>query len=104
RCRALAVDQPAPLQPRGLELGVWDGAVDGAHPDAVVGGVLLAEEEDLAGELLTDLPREVRRGAAPVERADVGVGLLEARLLAARDRQVADDVQRVATSGSPAGH
>ena len=70
-----------------------DGPVDRAHPDAVLGGVLLAEEEDLAGELLADLAGEVRRAEAAVEGADVGVGLLEPRLLGAGDREVADDVE-----------
>ena len=49
-----------------------------------------------------DHPGEVRRAVAAVERADVGVGLLEPRVLAAGDRQVADDVQRVAAAGRPA--
>ena len=79
------------------------GAVDRAHPDAVLGGVLLAEEEDLAGELLADLAGEVRRPEAAVERADVGVGLLEPRLLGAGDGEVADHVQAVAAARGPAG-
>ena len=33
----LAVDQPAPLQGRGLELGVRHGTVDRTHADAVLG-------------------------------------------------------------------
>ena len=68
----------------------------------VLGGVLVAEEEDLAGELLADLAGEVRRPEAAVEGADVGVGLLEAGVLAAGQRQVADDVQAVAAAGRPA--
>src|SRR4029079_11037426 len=39
----LAVDEAAPLQRGLLELGVGYGAVDGAHPHAVLRGVLLAE-------------------------------------------------------------
>ena len=70
---------------------------------AVLGGVLLAEEEDLAGELLADLAGEVRRPEAAVERADVGVGLLEPRVLGAGEGQVADDVQAVPAAGRPAG-
>src|SRR6478752_1130344 len=58
---ALAVDQPTPLQAGGLELGMGNGTVDRAHPYAVLGGVLLAEEEDLARELLADLAGQVRR-------------------------------------------
>src|SRR5690606_40314371 len=38
------------------------------------------------------------------EGADVGVGLLEAPVLAAGDREVAHNVQRVATARRPAGH
>ena len=57
----------APLERGRLELGVRDDRVDHAHPDAVLGGVLLAEEEDLAGELLADLAGEVRRPEAAVE-------------------------------------
>jgi biotin carboxyl carrier protein len=41
----------------------------------VVGGVLLAEEEDLAGELLPDLLGEVGGAEPAVEAGDVGVGL-----------------------------
>ena len=68
----------------------------------VLGGVLLAEEEDLAGELLADLAGEVRRPEAAVEAAHVGVGLLEAAVLGAGEGQVGDDVQRVAAAGGPA--
>jgi hypothetical protein len=48
----------------------------------VVGGVLAAEEEDLAGELLADLAGEVGAAEAAVEAGDVGIGLLEAGVLA----------------------
>ena len=60
------------------------------------------EEEDLAGELLADLAGEVGRPEAAVERADVGVGLLEARVLAAGEGEVGDDVQAVPAAGRPA--
>ena len=59
-----------------------DDLVDHAHPVRVLGGVLVAEEEDLAGELLADLAGEVRRAEAAVERPDVRVGLLEPAVLA----------------------
>ena len=48
----------------------------------VLGRVLVAEEEDLPGELLADLAGEVRRAEAAVEAGDVGVGLLEPGVLA----------------------
>ena len=64
-----------------------------AHPVGVLGGVLVTEEEDLAGELLPDLASEVRRPEAAVEAAHVGVGLLEPAVLGAGDAQVGDDVQ-----------
>ena len=73
-----------------------------AHPQTVLGGVGLAEEEDLAGELLPDLPGQVRRPEAAVERADVGIGLLEASVLCAGQGEVADHVQAVTTAGGPA--
>ena len=79
-----------------------DDAVDHAHRVRVGGGVLLAEEEDLAGELLPDLPGEVGRAEAAVEAADVGVGLLEPAVLGAGQGQVGDDVQAVPAAGRPA--
>ena len=44
----------------------------------------LAEEEDLASELLADLAGEIRRAVAAVERRNIGVGLLEAAVLGSR--------------------
>ena len=78
-----------------------DDPVDRAHPMRLVGGVGLAEEEDLPGELLPDLPGEVRRAEAAVEGAHVGVGLLEPRVLGAGQRQVAHDVEGVPAAGCP---
>ena len=75
-----------------------------AHLAGVVGGVLAAEEEDLAGELLADLAGEVGAAEAAVEAGDVGVGLLEAGVLRAGDREVGDDVQAVPAAGRPARH
>ena len=60
------------------------------------------EEEDLAGALLPDHPREVGAAVAAVEAADVGIRLLERGVLAGGDREVADDVQAVAAAGRPA--
>ena len=51
--------------------------------------VVAAEEEDLAGPLLADLAGQVGRAEAAVEARDVGVGLLEDRVLGAGERQVA---------------
>ena len=85
-----------------LEVGVVGDDVDRAHPVHVLGGVGAAEEEDLAGELLADHLGEVGAAVAAVEGADVGVGLLEAGVLAAGDGQVADDVQGVPAAGRPA--
>src|SRR4051794_15849812 len=100
--RALGDDPPSPVQRGGLQLGVRDDPVDHAHPVGVLGGVLLAEEEDLAGELLTDLAGQIGRAEAAVEAAHVGVGLLEPGVLGAGQRQVGDDVQAVPPSGGPA--
>ena len=68
-----------------LELGVRHDAVDRAHLVGALRRVLLGEEEDLARELLADLAREVRRAVAGVERADIGVRLLEPAVLGAGD-------------------
>ena len=65
-----------------------DDSVDHAHPVGVLGGVLVAEEEDLAGELLADLAGEVGRPEPAVEAADIGIGLLEPGVLAAGQGEV----------------
>ena len=49
-------------------------------------------------------PCEVRRPEAAVEARNVGIGLLESRVLLAGERQVADDVEAVPAAGRPAGH
>ena len=59
------------------------------------------QEEDLAGELLPYLPRQVGGPVPAVEAADVSVCLLEARLLGRGQREVADDVQAVAAANCP---
>ena len=66
-------------RPTRIEVGVRHDLVHRAHGVHLLGGVLVAEEEDLAGELLADLAGEVRRPEAAVEQPDVGVGLLETR-------------------------
>jgi hypothetical protein len=70
-----------PLERHPLEVGVVDDGVDHAHAVGVLGGVLVAEEEDLAGELLADLAGQVGGAEPAVEAGHVGVGLLEAGVL-----------------------
>ena len=81
-----------------------DDRVHHAHAVRVGGGVLVAEEEDLAGELLADLAGEVGGAEAAVEAGHVGVGLLEAGVLRRGQREVAHHVEAVAAAGGPAGH
>jgi hypothetical protein len=83
---------------------VRHGQVDRADPLVLRSRVLTPEEEDLAGALLSDLAGEVGRAEAAVEARHRGVGLLEAGVLGAGERQVADDVQAVPSTGRPAGH
>ena len=99
--RALGADAPAPLQAGAFQLGVRDDPVDHAHPVRLLGGVGLTQEEDLAGELLADLPGQIGRPVAAVEGADVGVGLLEPGVLGAGQGEVADHVQAVSAAGRP---
>jgi hypothetical protein len=77
---------------------VVDDGVDRTHGVHLFGGVRPAEEEDLAGELLPDLLG--RAAITAVEAADVGVGLLEPRVLSAGQRQITGHVQAVATAGA----
>ena len=76
-------------------------AVDRPHLVHLFGGVGLAQEEDLAGELLAHLLGQVRTAVATVETADVGIGLLEPGMLAAGKGQIANDVQAVPAAGRP---
>ena len=101
---ALRVDLLGPLERDVFEFGVVGDLVDGAHAVHVVGGILAAEEEDFAGELLADHFGEVCAAVSAVERAHVGIGLLEAGVLARRDGEVAHHVERVSATGGPAGH
>jgi len=66
---------------------VVDDLVDRTHAMHLIGGIGPAKEEDLAGELLAHLPGEIRAAVAAVETADVGVGLLEAGVLATGQRR-----------------
>jgi hypothetical protein len=79
---------------------VVDDGVDRTHGVHLFGGVRPAEEEDLAGELLPDLLGQIRAAITAVEAADVGVGLLEPRVLSAGQRQITGHVQAVATAGA----
>ncbi len=81
-----------------------DDGVDHPHRRRLLRRVVEPEEEDLPGDLLPDLAREQRRAIPAVEARDVGVRLLEHRVLAARQRQVADHVEAVAAARRPAGH
>src|SRR3954464_2973148 len=69
---ALGDDPPPPVQRGGLQFRVRHDAVDHAHPVGVLGGVLLAEEEDLPGELLAHLAGEGGRTEPAGEAADAG--------------------------------
>ena len=62
-----------------------------------MGVVLAAEEPDLLGALLTDLPGQQARPEATVEGPDARAGLPEAGVLRG-DRQVADDVEDLAAA------
>ena len=78
-----------------------DDLVHGAH---LVHGLCVvgpAEEEDLTGEFLPGLPREVGAAEAAVEAADIGIGLLEPGVFAAGQGEVAGHVQAVPAAGRP---
>ena len=62
-----------------------------------MGRVLLAEEPNLAGFLLTDHTGQVGRAKAGIETAHLRAGLTEDGVLAC-NRQVAHDVQHVTTA------
>ena len=87
--------------PTRFQFGVVDDLVDRAHVVHLLGGVRAAEEEDLAGELLAHLTGQIRAAVTAVEAADVGVGLLEAGVLAAGQGEVADHMQAVPAAGRP---
>src|SRR5665647_1870011 len=100
--RGLGRDDPRVLPGQRLDVVVVGDLVDRTPAGGVVGGVLPGEEEDLPRPLLAHLPGEQRGAVAAVEGADVGVGLLEAAVLAAGDGQVGDHVQRVPATRGPA--
>ena len=81
-----------------------NNSVNSAHLVGPLGGVLPSEEKHLAGVLLSDLPSEVRATVTGVEGADIGIRLLETRVLSAGNSQIAHHVQGVPTAGRPAGN
>ena len=91
-----------PFDRRLFELGQRDNGVDESHVERFLGVVLTAEEPDLAGLLLAHIGRQQARSVAAVERTDLGSGLTEPGVVG-RDRQVAHDVQHVATADGVAG-
>ncbi len=64
-------------------------------------GVGPAQEEDLSGELLAHLSGQVGAAESAVETRDVGVGLFEAGVFGAGDRQVTDHVERMTRRRQP---
>jgi hypothetical protein len=78
-----------------------DDFVDSAHRMHLLGGIGPAEEEDLPSELLAHLLGQIRAAITTVEAADVGIGLLEPRMLTAGQRQITCRVQAVPP---PAAH
>src|SRR5699024_4954548 len=68
------------------------------------GVVLVAQEEDLPGELLADLASEVCGPVAAVEAGHVSVGLLEPGVLAAGEGEIGDHVEAVTATRRPARH
>src|SRR5439155_1453511 len=69
--RAHLEDAPAPGDGLLLEAVEGHHLVDEAHPQGLLGVVLLAQEPDLASLLLADLAREQSRPVASIERADL---------------------------------
>src|SRR5699024_8280159 len=56
-----------------------------------------------SGPLLPAHLRQIRRPVAGVVGSDIGIGLLELRMLAGGDRHISHDVQTVPAAGGPAG-
>ena len=81
-----------------------DYGIHHAHAVCLVRGVLAPEKENFSRKLLPDLSREVRRAVTAVETRDVCIGLLELRVLLARNREVAHHVQAVSASDRPTWH
>src|SRR5215212_10103786 len=67
RRRALATNDLGPLQSGSLQLVMWHDGIDHAHSIGILCAVGATEKENLPGELLPDLPGEVRRAEPAVE-------------------------------------
>src|SRR5690625_7284816 len=74
--------------------------VNGAPVISVLRGVFARQKENLPRALLPDLPREKSGATTTVEGTHIRVGLHKARVLARCDRQIGDDVERVAPARS----
>ncbi|CAB4687017.1 unannotated protein [freshwater metagenome] len=74
------------------------------HLVCALGRIFATQEEDFAGKLLTNLASQKRAAIAGVERCNIGICLLEARVLARRNRKVSDHVERVPAAGGPSRH
>jgi hypothetical protein len=100
-CRALRCDLSCPLECSFLEVGVWHYSIDHAHVEGFLGAVVPSKEEDLACTFLPDLTCKQRRSVASIEACNVGVGLLEHGVIPRCERQVAHNMEAVATTDSP---
>jgi hypothetical protein len=80
---------------------VRDDGVDHPHFEGLLGAVVIAQKEDFARALLTDLPRKQRRTVATVEAGNVWIGLLEDSVLATSNGEVTHDVQTVSAADRP---
>ena len=87
----------SPVHGLALEIGERDDGVDQPPVVGLLRAVLPAEHPDLARALHPDRARQQARAVATVEGADLGSGLPEARI-GRGNRQIADDVQHVATA------
>src|SRR5208282_2027644 len=77
--------------------------VDEAPVERLGGVVLAAEEPDLLGPLEADRPRHKARAVAGVEAAHPRPGLAETGVVG-RDREIADQMEHMATADGVAGH
>ena len=75
--------------------------VDRSHVEHLLCAVFTAQEENLACKLLADLAGEICRAEAAIEAGDVGVGLLELRMLCTRKREIAHNMETVTAASSP---
>ena len=81
-----------------------DHCIDHAHAVGIVGRVFATQKENFARKFLTNLTGKICRTEATVKTCDICVCLFELCMFTTCQRQVADYVQTVATTGSPTGH